>query len=237
MTAPPYRRVLLKLSGEALAGDAGVGWNTPTVSRIAEEIGAVRRLGVQVAVVVGGGNLFRGASSVGGFLERATADYMGMLATVMNALAVAGALEAAAIPARVQSAIPMGPVCDSFDRRRALAHLENGRVIVFGGGTGNPFFTTDTAAALRAVEIGADALCKGTQVDGVYSADPKADPAATRFQRLTHQEVLARDLKVMDGAAIAIARDNGLPVVVFSMHEPGSFARIVRGSGTFTIVS
>jgi uridylate kinase len=238
MNEPPrYRRVLLKLSGEALAGDGAVGWSSTTLARIADEIASVRRLGVEVAVVVGGGNVFRGASSVGGGLDRATADYMGMLATVMNALAVASAVEAAGIPARVQSAIPMGPICEAFDRRRALADLEAGRVVVFGGGTGNPFFTTDTAAALRAVEIGAHALCKGTQVDGVYSADPKSDATATRFQRLTHQEVLARDLKVMDAAAIAVARDNALPVVVFSMHEPGSFADIVRGTGTFTIVS
>ena len=238
MSEPPrYRRVLLKLSGEALAGDGAVGWSPTTLARIAEEIAAVRRLGVEVAVVVGGGNVFRGATSVGTGLDRATADYMGMLATVMNALAVASAVEAAGLAARVQSAIPMGPICEAFDRRRALADLEAGRVVVFGGGTGNPFFTTDTAAALRAVEIGAGALCKGTQVDGVYSADPRTDASAVRFERLTHQDVLVRDLKVMDAAAIAVARDNALPVVVFSMHEPGSFAAVVRGLGTFTIVA
>ena len=235
--SPRYRRVLLKLSGEALAGDQAVGWNAPTLARIADEIAAVRRLGVEVAVVVGGGNIFRGARSVGNGLDRATADYMGMLATVMNALAVASAVGATGFSARVQSAIPMGPVCDSFDRRRALAELAAGHVVVFGGGTGNPFFTTDTAAALRAVEIDANVLCKGTQVDGVYSADPKVDASAVRYQQLTHQEVLARDLKVMDAAAIAIARENALPVIVFSMHQPGSFADIVRGAGTFTIVS
>jgi uridylate kinase len=162
---------------------------------------------------------------------------MGMLATVMNALAVASAVEAAGVAARVQSAIPMGPICDPFDRRRALADLEAGRVVVFGGGTGNPFFTTDTAAALRAVEIGAGALCKGTQVDGVYSADPRTEAGAVRFRHLSHQDVLARDLKVMDAAAIVVARDNALPVVVFSMHEPGSFAAVVRGAGTFTLVA
>jgi uridylate kinase len=233
---PRYRRVLLKLSGEALMGDAPFGWHRPTLERFAAEIARVRDAGVEVAVVVGGGNVFRGARSVGGGLDRAPADHMGMLATVMNAIAFVGALEAAGLAARVVSAVPIAGIAPGFDRRRAMRDLAKGRVVVFGGGTGNPFFTTDTAAALRAVEIGADALCKGTQVDGVYSADPKTDKAAERYASLGYQEVLARDLQVMDAAAIALARDNRLPVLVFSIHRPGSFLDVVCGAGTFTIV-
>lgn len=234
--APRYRRVLLKLSGEALMGAQPFGWHRPTLDQFAAEIARVRAAGVEVAVVVGGGNIFRGARSVGGGLDRAPADHMGMLATVMNAIALAAAIEAAGHAARVYSAIPMPGIVDGFDRRRAIADLVDGRVVVFGGGTGNPFFTTDTAAALRAVEIDADALCKGTQVDGVYSADPKKDAAAERYASLGYQEVLSRDLQVMDAAAIALARDNRLPVIVFSIHRPGSLLDVVCGVGTFTIV-
>jgi uridylate kinase len=232
-----YRRVLLKLSGEALMGDQAFGLDRRVLDRIAGEVKAVHQEGVQVAIVVGGGNIFRGAEVAAAGIERATGDSMGMLATVMNALALQSVLERRGVAARVQSAIPMPQVCEPFLRARALRHLEKGRVVVFAAGTGNPFFTTDTAAALRAVEIGCDALLKGTQVDGVYSADPKRDPGARRYERLRYQDVLAEHLQVMDTAAIALARDNRIPVVVFSIHEPGGFAKVVRGGGRFTIIS
>jgi uridylate kinase len=236
-SSPQYRRVLLKLSGEALMGAGPFGWHLPTVQRIAQEIGSVRQLGVQVCVVVGGGNLFRGQSSVGAELNRVDADHMGMLATVMNALALQNVLSAEGVPAIALSAIPMPTVCESFNRRNAVQHLLDGRVVIFGGGTGNPFFTTDSAAALRAVEMGCELMCKGTQVDGIYSADPKKDPAATRHATLSFDEVLARNLKVMDGAAVAIARDNGLPIAVFSLGQAGGFSDVVSGRGRFTLVS
>lgn len=231
-----YRRVLLKLSGEGLMGDKEFGLCTDTVNRIASEIKAVHDMGVQVSLVIGGGNIFRGVSAAASTIERSSADYMGMLATVMNALAMQSALEAMGVQTRVQSAIPMDTVCERFIRRRALRHMEKNRVVIFAAGTGNPYFTTDTAAALRASEMGCDALLKGTQVDGVYTADPKKDPTATRYEKLSYQDVLARDLRVMDTSAIALARDNSLPILVFSLHTPGAFARVVHGEGTFTIV-
>jgi uridylate kinase len=233
---PLYQRVLLKLSGEALMGDLPFGINLPTVERMAEDIKAVHSMGVQVCLVVGGGNIFRGVSAAAGGIERASADYMGMLATVMNALALQSVLERCGLHTRVQSAIPMTTVCEPYIRRRAIRHMEKGRVVVFAAGTGNPFFTTDTAAALRAVEMGCNALLKGTQVDGVYSADPKKVPGAQRYEQLTFQDVLSRDLRVMDTSSVALARDSGIPIIVFSIHSPGAFASAVCGTGTFTIV-
>ncbi len=233
-TALVYRRVLLKLSGEALMGRRDYGLETETVNRIASDIGAVVALGAQVCVVVGGGNIFRGVSAASTGMDRAQADYMGMLATVMNALAMQNALERCNVPTRVQSAIPMASVCEPYIRRRASRHMEKGRVVVFAAGTGNPFFTTDTAAALRATEMGCDALLKGTQVDGVYSADPKLDPSAKRYDMLTYLDVLARDLRVMDAAAISLARENKLPIEVFNIHAPHAFARLMTNEGVRT---
>ncbi len=231
-----YRRVLLKLSGEALMGPLDHGIDADTIGRFAEEVAGVRRGGAEIALVIGAGNIFRGLSGVATGIERTSADNMGMLATVMNALAFQSALETEGVEARVMSAIPMPTVCESYAQRRARRHLEKGRVVIFAAGTGNPFFTTDTAAALRAVEMGCDALLKGTQVDGVYSADPKTDPAAERFDRLGYREVLTRDLKVMDTAAVALARENGVPIVVFSIHNPGELAAVVSGAGKCTVV-
>ncbi len=231
-----YKRVLLKLSGEGLMGDKAFGLDAPTVERLAAEIKSVHDMGVELALVIGAGNIFRGVSTAAGNIERTSADYMGMLATVMNAIAMQSALEAIGISTRVQSAIPMDMVCEQFIRRRALRHLEKGRVVIFAAGTGNPFFTTDTAAALRATEMGCDALIKGTQVDGVYSDDPKTNPDAKRYEKLSYQDVLAQDLRVMDTSAIALARDNDLPILVFSLKEPGAFADVVDGKGIFTIV-
>jgi len=234
--APKYQRVMLKLSGEGLMGDKDFGLCTQTVDRIANEIKAVHDLGVEICLVIGAGNIFRGVSAAASTIERTSADYMGMLATVMNALAMQSALEAKGVDTRVQSAIPMDTVCEPFIRRRALRHLEKGRVVIFAAGTGNPFFTTDTAAALRAIEVGADALLKGTQVDGVYNADPKKVPDAERYDTLSYQQVLAEDLRVMDTSAIALARDNGLPILVFSLQTSGAFADVVHRRGTYTIV-
>ena len=210
------------------------GLDTETVVRIAADIGDVVAMGVQVCLVIGGGNIFRGVSAAASGMDRAQADYMGMLATVMNALGMQNALEKQGVPTRVQSAIPMASVCEPYIRRRAERHMEKGRVVIFAAGTGNPFFTTDTAAALRAAEMNCDALLKGTQVDGVYSADPRRDPEAERYERLTYHDVLARDLAVMDAAAISLARENGLPIVVFNIHAPGAFAQVMRGEGRFT---
>jgi len=229
-----YRRVLLKLSGEALMGNREYGLDTDMVSGIARDIGDVVAMGVQVCVVIGGGNIFRGVSGASKGMDRAQADYMGMLATVMNALAMQNALERMAVPTRVQSAIPMASVCEPYIRRRAERHMEKGRVVIFGAGTGNPFFTTDTAAALRAAEMNCDLLLKGTQVDGVYSADPRKDPNATRFDRLTYHQVLSKDLQVMDAAAISLSRENRLPIIVFNIHAAGAFAQVMRGEGSFT---
>lgn len=234
---PLYRRVLLKVSGEALMGEQPYGIDPTVIDRIAADVLTVRDLGVEVALVVGGGNIFRGVSGAADGIERATADYMGMLATVMNALAMQAALERLEVPTRVLSAIPMSAVCEPYVRRRAERHLERGRVVIFAAGTGNPFFTTDTAAALRASEMNCEALMKGTQVDGVYSADPNVDPNAERYSRLNYLEVLARDLNVMDASAVSLARENKIPIIVFSIHESGGFADVVSGKGAYTIVT
>ena len=236
MTAPIYKRVLLKLSGEALMGDRDYGLDNQTVKNIAQDIKGVVELGVEVCVVVGGGNIFRGVAGASSGMDRAQADSMGMLATVMNALAMQSALERAGVPTRVQSAIPMSSVCEPFIRRRADRHMEKSRVVVFAAGSGNPFFTTDTAAALRAAEMKCDALFKGTQVDGVYSADPRKNPNAERYVSLTYLDMLARDLAVMDAAAISLARENKLPIIVFNIHEPGAFTAVMQGEGKFTTV-
>ena len=232
-----YRRVLLKLSGEALAGAAGQGIDYTIVNRIARDVQEVHADGVQVCLVIGGGNIVRGVTAAKTGMDRAGADYMGMLATVINALAVQASLEAVGVPTRVLSAIPMTTVCEPYIRRRAMRHLEKGRVVVFAGGTGNPFFTTDSAAALRANEMNCDAILKGTQVDGVYSADPHKDKSAQRYDTLDYLEVLAKDLKVMDAAAISLARENSVPIVVFSIHEPGSFAAVLAGKGKWTTIT
>ncbi|MBV8777424.1 MAG: UMP kinase [Alphaproteobacteria bacterium] len=232
-----YRRVLLKISGEALMGARDYGLDPDVVARIADEIKSVHALGAQVCVVIGGGNIFRGVSGAAVGMERASADYMGMLATVINSLAMQNELERRGIPTRVQSAISMQSVCEPYIRRRAVRHLEKGRVVIFGAGTGNPFFTTDTAAALRASEMGCDALLKATKVDGVYDADPMRVPGAKRFERLTYHDVLARDLQVMDAAAVSLARENCIPILVFSIFQNGGFADVVRGRGRFTIVA
>ena len=231
---PVYQRVLLKLSGEALMGRREYGLDTETVRAIATDISDVVAMGVQVSIVIGGGNIFRGVSGAASGMERAQADYMGMLATVMNALAMQSALERIGVPTRVQSAIPMSSVCEPYIRRRAERHMEKGRVVIFAAGTGNPYFTTDTAAALRANEMQCQALFKGTQVDGVYSADPRKVAEATRYEQLTYLDVLANDLAVMDAAAISLARENRLPIVVFNIHAPGAFAAVIRGEGRFT---
>jgi uridylate kinase len=232
-----YRRVLLKISGEALMGPGEYGLDAQTVARVAGEIKSVLAMGVQVAVVIGGGNIFRGVSGAAKGMERASADYMGMLATVINALAMQNALEQQGVHTRVLSAIPMSTVCEPYIRRRAIRHLEKSRVVIFAAGTGNPFFTTDTAAALRASEMGCDALLKATKVDGVYSADPKKDPSAIRYERLDYLEVLSRDLGVMDASAISLARENHIPILVFSIQEPGGFAEVMQGRGRCTIVA
>jgi uridylate kinase len=231
---PVYKRVLLKLSGEALMARREYGLDNDMVKAIAADIGAVVAMGVQVCIVIGGGNIFRGVSAAAAGMERAQADYIGMLATVMNALALQSALEQRGIPTRVQSAIPMSSVCEPYIRRRAERHMEKGRVVIFAAGTGNPFFTTDTAAALRAAEMQCDALFKGTQVDGVYSADPRRNAHAERYEELSYQDVLANQLAVMDAAAISLARENRLPIVIFNIHAPGAFAAVIRGEGRFT---
>lgn len=232
-----FKRVLLKVSGEALMGEGAFGIDPETANRIANEIKSVTDLGAQVCLVIGGGNIFRGISGAAAGLERGTADYMGMLATVMNALAMQGALETIGVPTRVQSAIPMATICEPFIRRRAIRHMEKGRVVIFAAGTGSPYFTTDTAAALRATEMNCDAIFKGTQVDGVYSADPKEVADAERYDTLTYMDVLSRDLRVMDASAISLARENNIPILVFSIHNPDAFADVVQGEGTFTIIS
>ena len=232
-----YKRVLLKVSGEALMGDQGYGIDMSVVSRISAEISEASKMGAQICIVVGGGNIFRGVSGAAKGMDRGEADYMGMLATVMNALALKGGLQQEGLDARVMSAIPMPTVCEPFNRAGALEHLDAGRPIVFAAGTGNPFFTTDTAAALRAAEMGCDALMKGTSVDGIYTADPKSDPDAERFDEITFTEVLTRNLKIMDAAAIALARDNNIPIIVFSIRENGGIIRTIGGDGTFTVVN
>jgi uridylate kinase len=232
-----YKRILLKVSGEVLMGDQSFGIDTATLERTAEDIAEVVKTGVELCLVIGGGNIFRGISLAGRGVERASADYMGMLATVMNALALQGALEKIGVYTRVQSAIPMEAVCEPYIRRRALRHLEKGRVVIFAAGIGAPFFTTDTTGALRAAEMGCDALFKGTSVDGVYTADPKKDPGAKRYDALSYQEVLARDLRVMDASAISLMRDNQIPIVVFSIRERGNFLKVLRGEGIYTTIA
>ena len=233
---PKYRRILLKLSGEGLMGKLDYGIDQETVERICRDIKDVHEKGVQICLVIGAGNIFRGVSEAAKGIERTSADYMGMLATVMNALAVQSVLESMDVPTRVQSAIPMPTVCEPYIRRRAVRHMEKGRVVIFAGGTGNPFFTTDTAAALRAVEMNCDALLKGTQVDGVYDADPNETDDAIRFEELSYQEVLTRNLKVMDTSAIALARENKVPILVFSIHNPAGLADVISGGGRFTVI-
>ena len=234
---PAYRRIVLKLSGEALAGSQGYGLDPSTLVRIGAEVREVVELGVQVAIVIGGGNIFRGVAASAGGMERATADYMGMLATVINARALQDALEKAGCQTRVLSAIEMRAVAEPYIRRRAIRHLEKGRVVIFAAGTGNPFFTTDTAGALRAVEIGADAILKATKVDGIYSADPARDASAERLDQVTYIEVLNRRLEVMDTTAISLCMDNKLPIVVFDLTRPGNIARIVCGEPVGSIVT
>lgn len=231
-----YKRVLLKVSGEALMGDGQFGIDVATTDRIAGEIAEAHAKGLQIALVIGGGNIFRGLSAAAGGIERSTADYMGMLATVMNALAMQSALERRNIHTRVMSAIPMTTVCEPYIRRRAVRHMEKGRIVIFAAGTGNPYFTTDTAAALRAAEMNCDALLKGTQVDGVYNADPKTNPDAERFDTLSYQKVLADDLRVMDSAAVTLMRDNKIPIIVFSIREKSGFDAVMRGNGDCTII-
>ena len=231
---PQYKRVLLKVSGEALMGKRDYGLDTETVNAIAKDVRDVINMGVQVCLVIGGGNIFRGVAGAAAGMDRAQADYMGMLATVMNGLGMQSALEKAGVPTRVQSAISMEAVCEPYIRRRAERHMEKGRVVIFAAGTGNPFFTTDTAAALRATEMKCDAMLKGTQVDGVYSADPRKDQTAKRYEELTYLDVLARDLNVMDASAISLSRENKLPILVFNIHAPGAFAQVMRGEGLFT---
>jgi len=235
-TKPKYKRVLIKVSGEALMGDKGYGQDHKTIERICKDIKEVRAMGVEVCLVVGGGNIYRGSSAAETGMERASADYMGMLATVLNALALQNTLERMGVYTRVLSAIQMMEICEPYIRRRAMRHLERGRVVIFAAGTGNPFFTTDTAAALRAVEMGCDAMMKGTQVDGVYSDDPSKNKKAKRYDTLTYHEVLKYDLKVMDAAAISLARENKIPILVFSIHKQGEFARVIAGQGRYTII-
>jgi uridylate kinase len=231
-----YTRLLLKISGEALMGAEPFGIDLPTMDRIAAEVTEVVRGGTELCIVVGGGNIFRGLSAAARGLDRVTGDQMGMLATVMNALAFEAALKSKGVDARVQSAIAMPAVCETFSQASAFRHLQRGRVVVFAGGTGNPFFTTDTAAALRAAEMQCAALLKGTGVDGVYSADPKRDPQATRFDRLTYDDVLSRDLKVMDLTAITLARDSRIPVIVFSIRSPGALTNVAKAQGRYTLI-
>jgi uridylate kinase len=231
-----YKRILLKLSGEALMGDQQFGVDPAVTARIARDVGEIQNLGVQTAIVIGGGNIFRGLKASAQGMDRATADYMGMLATVINALALQDALERQNVVTRVVSAIEMRAVAEPFIRRRAIRHLEKGRVVIFGAGTGNPYFTTDTAAALRAMEIKAEAILKGTKVDGVYTADPMLDPKATKYQSITYLQVLEKQLKVMDATAISLCMDNNLPIVVFNLREAGNIRRVVLGEHVGTTV-
>ncbi len=236
MSKPPFKRILLKLSGEVLMGEGNLSIDPTTTARVAQEIADARDAGFELCVVVGGGNIFRGMAGAARGMERATGDYMGMLATVMNALAVQNALEQIDVETRVQSAISMPSVAEPFIRRRALRHLEKGRVVIFAAGVGSPFFTTDTGAALRAAEMGCEALFKGTSVDGVYDADPKKVPTAKRYESVTFSRVLSDDLKVMDASAVALCRDNNIPIVVFNIRERGNLAKVLAGEGTATIV-
>lgn len=234
--APRYKRILLKASGEALMESQGFGIDVSVADQIAADISEARSMGVEVAVVIGGGNIFRGVAVASKGGDRVTGDHMGMLATVINSLALRTSLIKLGVDAIVLSAIAMPELCESFSQRQATAYMDQGKVVIFAGGTGNPFFTTDSAAALRAAEIGADALLKGTQVDGVYSADPKKDPSATRFDRISHEDVLVKGLAIMDTAAIALARENHIPIIVYSIHEQGGLGAILRGEGRCTVV-
>jgi uridylate kinase len=236
MSRPPYKRILLKLSGEAAMGDQAFGIDPATVARVAGEVKAAKDAGYELCLVIGGGNIFRGMAGAAKGMDRATADYMGMLATIMNALAMQDALEQQGVETRVQSAIPMAAVCEPYIRRRAERHLEKGRVVIFAAGTGSPYFTTDSGAALRAAEMKCDALFKGTSVDGVYDSDPKTNPAAIRYDRIGYDRVLADNLKVMDAAAIALCRDNRIPIVVFNIREEGNLASVLSGDGVSTTV-
>ena len=236
-TSHRYPRVLLKISGESLMGKQAYGIDPEMVSTVACEVRDVVDSGVETCLVIGGGNIFRGVSGAAAGMERATGDYMGMLATVMNALAMQNALETLDVPTRVMSALPISALCEPYIRRRAMRHLEKGRVVIFAAGTGNPFFTTDTAAALRASEMSCNALLKGTRVDGVYSADPESDPDARRYDQLSYLDVLSQDLKVMDASAISLSRENNIPIFVFSIEEAGAFERVLRHEGKFTVVS
>jgi len=236
MTRPRFNRILLKLSGEALMGPGQFGIDPDAVAGLAGEIAAAKSQAHELCLVVGGGNIFRGMAAAAKGFDRASADYMGMLATVMNALALQGALEKIGVDTRVQSAIPMASVSEPYIRRRALRHIEKGRIVLFAAGTGNPYFTTDTAAALRAAEMGCDALFKGTSVDGVYDADPKKVKDAKRYETVGYNTVLSDDLKVMDAAAVALCRDNNIPIVVFNIRQPGNLAEVLSGRGLATIV-
>jgi uridylate kinase len=236
MSQPPFKRILLKLSGEVLMGDGALSIDPATTGRVAQEIADARAAGFELCVVVGGGNIFRGMAGAARGMERATGDYMGMLATVMNALAVQNALEQIGVETRVQSAIPMATVCEPFIRRRAERHIEKGRIVIFAAGVGSPFFTTDTGAALRAAEMKCDALFKGTSVDGVYDADPKKVSTAKRYETVSFSRVLSDDLKVMDASAVALCRDNDIPIVVFNIRERGNLAKVLAGEGIATIV-
>lgn len=233
----PFKRVLLKMSGEVLMGTKEFGLDPSIVQRVAVDLKEVVDMGVQVCVVVGAGNIFRGVSGASQGMDRTTADYMGMLGIVINALALQNALEQLGVQTRVQSAIRMDAICEPYIRRRAMRHMEKGRVVIFAAGTGNPYFTTDTTGALRASEMDCDAILKGTKVDGVYTADPFKDPSATRYNSLSYMDVLTRELKVMDATAISLARENNVPIVIFNIREQGNFARVMRGEGTCTIVS
>ena len=235
--SPKYNRILLKISGESLMGDRQFGLDPSMVDRVAGEISTIIEYGVEVCVVIGGGNIFRGVSGAANGMERATADYMGMLSTVMNALAMQSSLEQNGLQSRVQSALPISAVCEPYIRRRAVRHMEKKRIVIFAAGTGNPFFTTDTAAALRATEMGCDAILKATKVDGVYDADPEKIKGAKRYDELSYLDVLSRDLKVMDAPAISLARENSIPILVFSIQKSGTLAEVVRGNGLHTLIS
>lgn len=235
-TEPRYQRILLKVSGEALMGNEPYGIDSTTVNRIAADISLIHNQGIEVSIVTGGGNIFRGISGAAAGMERANADYVGMLATIMNSLTLQHALEKIGVATRVLSAIPISSVCEPYVRRRAIRHIEKGRIVIFAAGTGNPFFTTDSAAALRAAEMGCDALFKGTKVDGVYSGDPESDIPVHRYEHLSYKDVLSKDLKVMDASAISLARENDIPIVVFSIREPGRLADVVKGKGLFTVI-
>ena len=237
MTNPSYKRILLKMSGEVLMGENEFGLDPATVNRVADDIKEAVDSGVEVCVVVGAGNIFRGVSGAAQGMDRTTADYMGMLGIVINALALQNALENTGIQTRVMSAIPMSAICEPYIRRKAMRHMEKGRVVIFAAGTGNPYFTTDTAAALRASEMNCDALLKGTKVDGIYNADPQKDDTATRFDSLSYMDVLTKDLKVMDATAVSLARENDIPIVVFNVREKGNLAKTLAGTGTCTTVT